>query len=86
MPSEKSHRASLRKAASNRVSRGSARTAVVAARRTLSSGDKEEAQASVVKATSSLARAATTGAIHRNNASRRVSRLAKQLKTLNSPA
>ena len=86
MPSEKSHRASLRKAASNLISRGSARTAVVAARRSVSTGNKEEAQAAVVKATSVLARAATDGAIHRNNASRRTSRLAKQLKRLDKPS
>ena len=86
MPSEKSHRASVRKAASNRISQRSARTAVVAARGSIAAGDKDEAQAAVVKATSALSRAAGSGSIHRNNASRRTSRLANQLKKLPKPS
>lgn len=86
MPSEKSHRTTVRKTAFNRISRGSAKTAVVAARRSVVAGNKEEAQTAVVSATSLLARAAGGGAIHRNNASRRISRLAKQFNKLNKPS
>ncbi len=86
MPSEKSHRASVRKAAFNRVSRGSARAAVVTARGSVAAGDKEEAQAAVLKATSVLARAANSNVVHRNNASRRISRLAKHLNKMEKPS
>jgi small subunit ribosomal protein S20 len=86
MPSEKSHRTTVRKTAFNRISRGSAKTAVIAARRSVVADNKEKAQAAVVSATVSLARAASSGVIHRNNASRRISRLAKHLNNLNKPS
>ena len=86
MPSEKSHRATVRRTAFNRISRGSAKTAVIVARRSVVAGNKEEAQAAVVTATSLLARAGSSGVIHRNNASRRISRLAKQLNKINKPS
>lgn len=79
MPSEKSFRASLKKSQRNRAIRTRARSAVTVARGAISSGDAAEAETAVVKATSVLDSAASRGIIHRNNASRRKSRLAKQL-------
>ena len=79
MPSEKSFRVAQRKAVQNRQPRGAARTAVAAARRAIAEGDLEAARPSVNKAVSALDKAARAGAIHRNNASQRKSRLAKSL-------
>ncbi len=79
MPSEKSFRVSLKKSQHNRSVRTRVRSAVTAARDAISSGDVAQAETEVVKATAVLDRAASRGTIHRNNASRRKSRLAKQL-------
>ncbi|MBI4201164.1 MAG: 30S ribosomal protein S20 [Chloroflexi bacterium] len=81
MPSEKSFRASLRKAGNNRDAKGAARTAIAAARHAIEQGDPQEAQAVNARAASALDRAAKRGAIHRNNAARRKSRLAKALRS-----
>ena len=80
MPSEKSFRASLKKSQRNRSVRTRARTAVTAAREAISGGDVAEAETAVLRATSVLDSAASRGTLHRNNASRRKSRLAKQLR------
>lgn len=79
MPSKKSFRVSLKKTQLNRSVRTRTRSAVTTARAAISSGDVAEAETAVVKATSVLDSAASRGIIHRNNASRRKSRLAKQL-------
>jgi small subunit ribosomal protein S20 len=60
----------------NRNFRGAARTAVKDARTALGT---DNSQASVLTAISALDRAAQKGAIHQRSASRRKSRLAKQL-------
>ncbi len=78
MPSEKSARVSLRKAGYNRRGKSAANTAVAAARKVATSDDKKQAVESVAHAASALDRAAKRGAIHKNNASRRKSRLAKR--------
>ena len=77
MPSEKSARVSLRKARNNRNVRSAIKTHITAARRAASAGSVEEAETATLKATSVLDRAAKQGVIHRNNAARRKSRLAK---------
>ena len=50
----------------------------------LASGDKEAAQAAFLAAQPELMRAATKGVLHKNTASRKVSRLAHRLKSLNA--
>lgn len=62
----------------NRVGRGSARTAVNQARVAIEDG-APESQEAVLKALSTLDKAANKGVIHKNNAARRKSRLMKQL-------
>jgi small subunit ribosomal protein S20 len=62
----------------NRVGRGSARTAVSQARAAIEDGAPESKEA-VLKALSTLDKAANKGVIHKNNAARRKSRLMKQL-------
>lgn len=71
---EKRNRQSQKRAAQNRVVRGSARTAVKKARVAIDSG-ADNAQELVVAAERALDRAASKGVIHPNNASRRKSRL-----------
>ena len=79
MPSEQSARQSVRRAARNQAARSAAKTYVRSARRSLAIGSPEEAQSAVRNAMSSLDLAVKRGALHTNNASRRKSRLAKQL-------
>ena len=62
----------------NRNVRGSARTAVNQARAAFDAGDPETKEA-VLKAISTLDKAAEKGVIHKNNAARRKSRLMKKL-------
>jgi small subunit ribosomal protein S20 len=60
----------------NRVYRGTARIAVKSARTAIDSG-APESQAELLKAISTLDKAAEKGVIHKNNAARRKSRLMK---------
>lgn len=71
---EKRNRQNAKRAAQNRVVRGSARTAVKKARLAIASG-ADNAQELVQAAESALDRAASKGVIHPNNASRRKGRL-----------
>lgn len=66
----------------NRVYRGTARTFVARARKAIDAKDGENAKAAVLEAISALDKAAQKGVIHKNNAARRKSRLAKKLATL----
>lgn len=74
---KKRWRQSLKRRERNRLHTGAARTAVARARRDIAAGNAEEAEASVRLAIESLDRAAERGTIHRNNSSRRKSRLMK---------
>jgi small subunit ribosomal protein S20 len=71
----KRHRQSLRRRDRNRARKTAARNAVRRVRELLAAGDHEEAQAAIREASSVLDRAARKGGLHRNNASRRKSRL-----------
>ncbi|MHC1740033.1 MAG: 30S ribosomal protein S20 [Anaerolineaceae bacterium] len=66
----------------NRIYRGTARTYIAKARTAIVAKDPEAAKAAVLEAISALDKAAQKGVIHKNNAARRKSRLAKQLATL----
>lgn len=66
----------------NRHFRGHARTAIKQARIALSSEDIEAARMKTIDAVRALDKAAEKGVIHKNNASRRKSRLMKQLASL----
>ena len=72
-------RSSERKRVQNRVYISRSRTYVRRARALVEAGRLEEAQGAVRVAASELDRAAQKGVIHRNNASRRKSRLMKML-------
>jgi small subunit ribosomal protein S20 len=73
---EKRNRQSQKRAASNRVYRSAARTAVKKARVAVANGDPNAAEL-VQKAEVALAKAANKGVIHANNAARRTSRLTR---------
>jgi len=66
----------------NRLFRGRARTEVKKARLAIESGDIELARTATQTAIKALDKAASKGKIHKNNASRRKSRLMKQLSAL----
>ena len=67
----------------NRLTRGSARTAVNKARAAFDANSPETKEA-VLMAISELDKAANQGVIHKNNAARRKSRLMKKLASLKS--
>jgi small subunit ribosomal protein S20 len=75
----KRNRQNEKRRISNRVVRGSARTAVTKARSAITDGDLPASQEAVREAISQLDRAAQKGVIHKNNAARRKSRLMKRL-------
>ncbi len=77
-------RKNQRRRVRNRVVRASTRTMVRRAARSAEEGDADREE-QVRLAISALDKAATKGVIHRNAASRRKARLAKKLKTSNTP-
>jgi small subunit ribosomal protein S20 len=81
---KKQARSGVRRALRNRALRSEVKTKVVKARRTLVGGPVAESEryAIALEAIQSLDRAASKGVLHRNNAARRKSRLAKQLSKL----
>ncbi len=66
----------------NRVYAGRARTFVRKARTAIESGELEDARQATLAAISALDKAAEKGILHKNNASRRKSRLMKHLAVL----
>jgi small subunit ribosomal protein S20 len=81
---KKQARAGVRRAMRNRAVRSEVKTRVVKARRTLVGGPVAESEryGIALEAIKALDRAASKGILHRNNAGRRKSRLAKQLSKL----
>ncbi len=80
MPAAKARRVAERKAERNRPIRSLARNRVAAARAAIDEDPtSEETQAAVAAAKSALAVAASKGVVHKNNAARRISRLARHL-------
>ena len=66
----------------NRVYRGSARSFIKKARVAIETGDQTAAETAVRDAVSALDKAAQKGVLHKNNASRRKSRLMKRLELM----
>ena len=81
---KKQARSGVRRALRNRAVRSEVKTKVVKARRTIVGGPVAESEryALALEAIQALDRAASKGVLHRNNAGRRKSRLAKQLSKL----
>jgi small subunit ribosomal protein S20 len=66
----------------NRMARSTLRTAVKKVEMAIEAGQADQARASLLKATSLLDKAARKGLLHRNNASRRISRLTRKVNSL----
>ena len=79
MPSKKSARVQERRRVRMAPLRTRAKSSVATARRLMESSETEAAEEAVNNAVVALDKAAQKGAIHHNNASRRKSRLMKQL-------
>ncbi len=78
MPSKKSRRVRDSKTVINKPIRSLARSRVASAREAIEADpNSEEAAVAVDAAVKSLSKAAQGGVVHRNNASRRISRLVK---------
>ncbi|TWG66014.1 MULTISPECIES: 30S ribosomal protein S20 [unclassified Aminobacter] len=81
---KKATRKIARRTAVNKNRRSRVRTFLRKVEEALALGNKEAAQEAFNAAQPELMRAASKGVIHRNTASRKVSRLAKRLKTLSA--
>ena len=79
---KKATRKIARRTAVNRVRRSRVRSFVRKVEEALAAGNAEAAQAAFAAAQPELMRAASKGVLHRNTASRKVSRLAQRVKTL----
>jgi small subunit ribosomal protein S20 len=71
-----------RRTAINKSRRSRIRTFVRKVEEALAAGDKAGAEAALRAAEPELARAASKGVLHRNSASRKISRLAQRVKAL----
>jgi small subunit ribosomal protein S20 len=81
---KKATRKIARRAAINKNRRSRIRTFVRKVEEALAAGDKAAAEAAFTAAQPELMRAANKGVVHKNTASRKVSRLAQRLKTLSA--
>ncbi len=79
MPSAKSNRAAERKRLRNQPLRSRAKTYIRDARKLIDEGDLDSAEIIARRAVVALDKAASKGALHRNNAARRKSRLMSRL-------
>lgn len=79
---KKATRKIARRADVNKARRSRVRTFVRKVEEALEAGDQAAAQAAFAAAQPELMRAATKGVLHKNTASRKVSRLAHRVKTL----
>jgi small subunit ribosomal protein S20 len=79
---KKAARKIARRAAVNKIRRSRVRSYVRKVEEALASGDKSAAEAAFNAAQPELMRAATKGVLHKNTASRKVSRLAQRVKGL----
>ena len=66
----------------NTAIRSQVKTAIKKVETAVTAGDKEAATAALASATSVISKAETKGVYHKNNASRKVARLAKLVNTI----
>ena len=81
---KKAVRKITRRTAINKSRRSRVRGFVRKVEEAIASGDKAAAEAALKVAQPEMMRAATKGVLHRNTASRKVSRLARRVKALNA--
>ena len=77
-------RQSEKRRLNNRNRKGEMRTAVKGLLAAVDAGDKEAAAAALIKASSLIDSAGRRGTIHKNQASRRVSRLSAKVKSISA--
>ena len=82
MPAQKAARQSVKRSARNRSARTLTRSILATAARSIEAGDPLVAEQAVLAAISSVDRAVQKGVLHKNNASRRKSRLSIKLNRL----
>ena len=82
----KRHRQSIKRAARNQSIRSRVRRIVRSLRETIESKDAAAAETQLKTAIVALDKAATKGVFHRNNVSRRISRLSRQVSALRNAA
>ena len=82
LSAKKRVRQSERRTAVNRDRRSRIRTSIKKVEETIASGDKNAAQAALKDAQPEIMRGAAKGIIHKNTASRKISRLSARIKTL----
>lgn len=78
----KRHRQSLVRADRNRVIRTRLRHAIRSLRETIAAKDADKAATELRAVTKTIDKAAVKGILHKNNASRRISRLSRQVQAL----
>lgn len=78
----KRHRQSEKRRTRNMAVKSAIKTATRNVRETIAGGKKEEAGALLKTAVSLLHKAVTKGALHKNNASRRISRLTSAVNSI----
>ncbi len=81
---KKAARKIARRTATNKARRSRVRSFIRKVEEALLAGDKDAATVAFKAAEPELMRAASKGIVHRNTASRKVSRLASRLKTLSA--
>ncbi len=75
---QKRNRQAIKRNARNSAVKSNVKTAIKAAREAIASGDQGKAKTALAAASSALAKAATKGVLHGNNASRRIGRLSHE--------
>ena len=71
-----------KKAARNQSIKSAVKTSIKNVEAVVAAGDKEAAEKALLKATSTIDKAESKGVYHKNNASRKVSRISKAVNTL----
>ena len=71
-----------KKAARNQSIKSAVKTSIKNVEAAVAAGDKEAAEKALLKATSTIDKAETKGVYHKNNASRKVSRISKAVNSL----
>ena len=66
----------------NKAIRSKVKTSIKKVEAAVAANDKEAAAAALIEATSTIDKAATKGVYHKNNASRKVARLAKAVNSI----
>jgi small subunit ribosomal protein S20 len=79
---QKRHRQSLTRQARNQAIRSRVRTFVKRVRESIEARNAEEAQSRLQSATRAIDKAVTKGVLHRNTASRKISRLTHAVRTI----